>query len=215
MNKYNILNNLETGDLILFQGKHSIVSSIIELYTNSRWTHVGIVLKNPTFIDEKLKGLYLLESGEEDLKDSEDNVYKYGVQIVDLKEKIDTYDGIVVTRKLKCNKTDFDMKLKIIHNTIHNKPYDLNVFDFIMTKLGITKCDQGSFKYKLLNWIGYNPRKLDKMYCSSLVAYVYTELGLLDKDTRWTDIFPYYFSSENPNLRLNRATLGPEEYICG
>ena len=210
-----ILNNLETGDLILFQGKHSIVSSIIELYTNSRWTHVGIVLKNPTFIDEKLKGLYLLESGEEDLKDSEDNVYKYGVQIVDLKEKLDTYDGIVVSRKLKCNKKDFEIKLKIIHNTVHNKPYDLNVFDFIMTKLGITKCDQGSFKYKLLNWIGYNPRKLDKMYCSSLVAYVYTELGLLDKDTRWTDIFPYYFSSENPNLRLNRASLGPEEYICG
>ena len=210
-----ILNNLETGDLILFQGKHSIVSTIIDLYTGSRWSHVAMVLKDPTFIDKKLKGLYLMESGEEDFPDSEDNIYKYGVQIADLKEKLDTYDGIVVSRKLKCNKKDFETKLKIIHNTVHNKPYDLNIFDFIITKLGITSCDEGSFKYKLLNWLGYNPRKLDKLYCSALVAYIYTELGILDPKTRWTNIFPYYFSSENPNLRLIRASLGPEEYICG
>ena len=133
----------------------------------------------------------------------------------DVKDSLDTYDGIVVSRKLKCNKNDFETKLKIIHNTVHNKPYDLNIFDFIITKLGITSCDEGSFKYKLLNWLGYNPRKLDKLYCSALVAYIYTELGILDPKTRWTNIFPYYFSSENPNLRLIRASLGPEEYICG
>ena len=75
--------------------------------------------------------------------------------------------------------------------------------------------DSGKFKHALLNWIGYNPRKTDKFYCSSLVAYIYTELGLLDKNTRWTDIFPSYFSSENPKLKLINATLSPEHYISG
>ena len=215
MNTYDILNNLNTGDLILFQGKHSLISSLINIFTNSRWTHIGIVLKDPEFIDKQLNGLYLWESGKEDFPDSEDNKYKYGTQIVDLKEKIDIYDGIVVARRLKCNRDKFDTKLKIIHNTVHNKPYDDNIFDFIMTKLGIKQLDQGNFKYRLLNWLGYNPRKVDKMYCSSLVAYIYTELGLIDANTRWTDIFPVYFSSENPNLKLLNATLGPEEYIHG
>ena len=88
MNMYNILNNLNTGDLILFQGKHSFISSLINMFTNSRWTHIGVVLKNPKCIDTQLKGLYLWESGEEEFPDSENNKYKYGVQIVDLKEKI-------------------------------------------------------------------------------------------------------------------------------
>ena len=208
-----LINSLDSGDLLLFQGKHSIVSSIIRCFTNSKWTHVAMVLKNPTFINDKLKGLYLWESGEESFPDSENNEYKYGIQIVDLKEKIKTYDGVIAIRKLTCNKENFETKLKLIHDSVHNKPYDVELWDFIMTKLGITFLDQGSFNYKLLNWFGYNPRKLDKMYCSSLVAYIYTELGLLNNDTRWTDVFPCYFSSSYSNLHLINASLGPEIFI--
>jgi len=207
------MDKLQTGDLILFHGENSIISSIIEGYTNSKWSHVGIVLRNPTYIDKELTGLYLWESGKETFKDSEDKKYKYGVQITDLEKVVNEYDGIVVFRKLVCNKTSFPELLKTIHNTIHNKPYDLDIFDFIMAKLGITCLDKGKYKYSIFNWFGYNPQKLDKLYCSSLVAYVYTELGLLPKDTRWTDIFPYYFSSENTKLKLIDAKLCQEEYL--
>ena len=44
-----LLETCNTGDIILFQGK-SIISEIIKLSTNSVWTHIGIIIKNPTFI---------------------------------------------------------------------------------------------------------------------------------------------------------------------
>jgi len=200
---------LETGDLILFNGRNSIISTVVEKFTNSKWSHVGIVLKHPKYIDEKLTGLYLWESGKEPYTDSEDGKIKYGVQITDLKVMIDNYDGEVVWRKLFWVSHDFESKMKVIHNVVHNKPYDLDIFDFIFTKLGI-KEKPYSHNSILLNWMGYNPRKVDKLYCSSLVAYVYTELGLLPSDTNWTNTFPSYFSSSNNNLKLIDAELGSE-----
>ena len=72
-----------------------------------------------------------------------------------------------------------------------------------------------SLAHKVWNYFGYDSRKTDALVCSTLAAYIYTELGLIDANTRWTDIFPVYFSSENPKLKLINATLGPEEYIRG
>tara|TARA_B100000676_G_C17695137_1_gene638394 strand:+ start:64 stop:717 length:654 start_codon:yes stop_codon:yes gene_type:complete len=203
---------LETGDIILFSGRDSIISSIVEGFTNSKWSHVGMVLRSPTYINEKLTGLYLWESGAENYPDSEDNKKKYGVQITDLVKMIGQYEGIVVWRKLQWKPEDLEVKMRIIHDTIHDRPYDLDIFDFIFTKLGI---DMSPDKYNsmILNWFGYNPRKLDKLYCSSLVAYIYTELGLLPKKTNWTNIFPKYFSSENNTLQLIKATLDKEIII--
>ena len=202
---------LDTGDIILFNGRNSIISTIVEKFTDSKWSHIGIVLKAPIYIDEKLTGVYLWESGTEKYGDSEDGKHKYGVQITDLEVMIDNYDGEVVWRKLYWIPFHLEEKLEIIHNVIHDKPYDLDVFDFIFTKLRINKTPD-AHKSIILNWLGYNPRKVDKLYCSSLVAYVYTELGLLPSKTNWTNIFPNYFSSSNSNLKLINAKLG-KEYI--
>ena len=63
----------DTGDIILFSGKNSWFSLMVEYFTSSPFSHIGIVLKNPTQIDPKLKGLHLLESGFEPIKDEVDD----------------------------------------------------------------------------------------------------------------------------------------------
>ena len=77
------MDKLETGDLLLFSGNY-FLSKIIEYFTDCNYSHVGIVLKDPKYLDPKLIGFYLLQSGEEYFKDSEDNKFKIGVQISDL-----------------------------------------------------------------------------------------------------------------------------------
>ena len=71
-----LINSLDSGDLLLFQGKHSIVSSIIRCFTNSKWTHVAMVLKNPTYINNTLNGYYVLQTTISSNKDLDDNVNK-------------------------------------------------------------------------------------------------------------------------------------------
>ena len=59
MDKY----NLKTGDLILFDnGGCNIFSSLIKYFTSSEITHIGMILKDPIFINSSLKGIYVWES---------------------------------------------------------------------------------------------------------------------------------------------------------
>ena len=75
---------LDTGDIILFSGNY-IVSKAIEFITGSIYSHVGVVIKNPKFIDKNLEdGLYIIESGTESINDPENNRKKFGVQLTKL-----------------------------------------------------------------------------------------------------------------------------------
>ena len=94
------LDQLKTGDILLFNEKSFWFSRLVEYWTGSPWSHVAIVLRDPTYLDPKLTGLYLWESGEEDFPDAEDHQMKFGVQITDLKKVISEYDGKIVVRKL-------------------------------------------------------------------------------------------------------------------
>ena len=52
------IKDLETGDIILFSGNY-LLSYIVEFFTNSMYSHVGVVLKNPNLGDATFKGIYL------------------------------------------------------------------------------------------------------------------------------------------------------------
>ena len=69
------IDELETGDIILFSGNY-FLSYIVEYFTNSLYSHVGVVLKNPNLGDARFKGIYLLESGFENTPDPEKSSYK-------------------------------------------------------------------------------------------------------------------------------------------
>lgn len=192
-----LLNTLDTGDLLLFNGQHFWFSSLIEYFTGSPWSHVGLVLKDPTYIDPKLSGIYLWESGEETIPDAEDNKVKFGVQIVPLEEKLKTYDGRICYRKLKNynNLTDFHSvdewknKLETVFKNIYNKTYDYNPIDLILCGLGICVKE-------------LNDRKSNSFFCSAMVSYVYTELGILDKNTNWSIISPKDYALPMPYNEL-------------
>jgi hypothetical protein len=181
------IDNLDTGDILLFSG-NSIFGRLLEFFGRSKYSHVGIVLKNPKFLNDSLEdGLYILESSYNNTPDSEDHMYKLGVQIHKLEEVLDEYNkGRVYVRKLKCVRDEtFYNKLNDIHKEIHNKPYDINISDWIMAKYNLDK--------------EINPNPLYKttkdFWCSALVCFIFKELGFIKEEINWTLIAPNEFSS--------------------
>lgn len=91
-------------------------------------------------------------------------------------------------------------KMKEIHDSVFNKPYDIVVRDWIEA---YRKKDP-------------DPQKISRFWCSALAAFIYTKVGLLDEKTDWSIIRPSFFSSENPELNrsiLIGAELSNEELI--
>ena len=203
------LKDLKTGDIILFTGKDFWFSKLIRWYTGTPWTHVGVVLRDPTYIDPKLTGLYLWESGLESFVDSENGIRKLGIQISDLKKALeDPSHGKAVYRKLNSEIHNLDDKLKIIHEGVHNKPYDTSLLDFLQTSLDIEFTQP--YGNNLLHLYQRNYRKTDTFYCSAFLAYLFTELSLLPKDTKWSICEPAYFSETNKKFILENGHMGPE-----
>ena len=73
--------SLQTGDILLFRGT-SWVSWLVEWFGVSRYSHVGMVIKNPQFMNLDLEdGTYILESSWNNTPDVEDHQMKMGVQL--------------------------------------------------------------------------------------------------------------------------------------
>lgn len=175
------LDDLETGDILLFSNNSFWFSRLVEWFTASPMSHTAIVIRDPTFTEPPLLGLYMLESGEEATVDAENGRKKFGVQVQDLKTVINSYDGNVWVRKLTCTRgPEFYETLYKCHSEVHNLPYDTSAKDFMKAlKKDYTGDDQ----------------RLDTFWCSALVSYIYTELGFLPDDTPWTLIAPDQLSS--------------------
>ena len=209
------LSYLNTGDLLLFSENYGVIPTVIRWYTNSIWTHVGIVLKNPTYISSELKGYYLLESGFNDFTNI-DGEYYYGVQIVDLKQKINSYTGKVCYRKINRNiKSEIlESTINTIYNSVKNKPYDLSIYDFLCLKVNIQKSIHYTNSFlDYINNILFNHKKTDRFICSSLVAFIYVELGLLPDTINWSECEPATFSTDNKNDYKLINFLGEQVYI--
>jgi cell wall-associated NlpC family hydrolase len=180
--------SLETGDIILFRGT-GIIATILEYFGKSKYSHVGMILKNPKFLNDSLEdGIYLLESSYNDTPDSEDHKLKLGVQIHKLEDVLKEYPkNSVYVRKVHCERNDdFYKKLIDIHTEIHNKSYDLNLFDWICAKCNLDKEFPSNPLYK----------KTNTFWCSALVSYIFRELGLIKEDINWTLMAPREFSSD-------------------
>ena len=101
-----VRNEMKTGDIVLFSGKGAI-SHGIKLLTLSKWSHVGMILRLPDS-----RAVFLWESTTlSNLKDAIDGKKKKGVQLVLLRDRLNTYGGEVSVRHLN----DFE-----IHNELYN-----------------------------------------------------------------------------------------------
>tara|TARA_Y200000002_G_C22678245_1_gene662962 strand:+ start:1565 stop:2182 length:618 start_codon:yes stop_codon:yes gene_type:complete len=185
--------DLKTGDLIMFNsnpnGLFSILSNMIKIGTHSNYTHIGMILKDPSFISPSLKGLYVWESGWEGEPDPQDNKIKLGVQITPLTQMIKNFDDAQITiRKIECNSDTFNNDiLNQIHKVVYEKPYDIMPLDWI---LAIFRKD-------------IKPQKTNRFWCSAFVGYIYTKCGILKENTDWSILRPCDFSVMENYLKFN------------
>jgi hypothetical protein len=189
------MDNLKTGDIILFcghcNGYLQYFSDMIKYTTHSNYSHVGMIIKDPKFIDPALKGTYVWESGWEGEPDPQDGKVKLGVQITPMDEILKNFKGSkVIIRKVNCDPKLFsDDNLKKIHRVVYDKPYDIHPKDWIEALL---KRDP-------------NPQKTDRFWCSALISYIYTHCGLLKSTTDWSISRPSDFSLDGENLDFNEG----------
>ena len=212
MNKIIDKYNFETGDILLFEHLnqynsfsdyiYNFIDNTIKKLTNSKYNHVGIIVKNPPW-NKKLKGYYFLESNSENIKDVEDHKKKFGVQLVPLEFILKEKYNNLYLRKLNCIRDKkFDEKLIDIHKVIHNKPYDLNIIDWIKAGLNI---DNNKDKTE---------HKTNKFWCSALVSFIYCKLGFLDNNIPWSVISPEQLGTEHKNcLQFINCNLDKEILI--
>lgn len=203
------IEKLETGDILLMDDTSFWFSKMVTKISGSKWSHIGIILKDPTYINPALQGLYLWQSGTETYVDSEDKINKFGVRIDDLKEKLETYTGYIAYRKLNPNLKelvpDFEERLVKAHKIAHGDKYDINIIDFLNAREYVQESQ--SIWSKLF-------KKTNNFFCSALVGFIYQQLGLLPEDTEWTCCEPKTFSSEDDKLELKHGfTLSDEVFL--
>ena len=200
----------KTGDLLLFSHKDSCNScynclftcftDLIKCCTNSKYSHAAMIIEkehavklHPNLNKEKY---YVLQSSYETFPDAEDNEHKLGVEIVSFTELLDSYNGRIFWRHIECERdNNFIRNLVSAHSIVHNRPYDMNIFDWI----------RAAFQ------IHVGPRhRLNEFWCSALVSFMYTRLGFFDKDTDWTLISPVMLSERSKSPIFKNCKISKE-----
>ena len=155
----------------------------IELGTKSPYSHIGIILKSPTYIDEKLNGIYLWESDSDFTKDAETNEIILGVKLTPIHDVLDWKEYIYLKKLNKDYNYKFDEEsIKTIYNATKNIPYDLDIKDWIAA----------FFRNKLI--------KTDKrFFCSAFVSFILVQLGLLKLNCDFSIIQPRDYDANYSN----------------
>jgi hypothetical protein len=208
-NMTDIIKELDTGDIILYQTSFWY-SRLIEYFTSSPYSHISIVLKNPTWLDPELKEeYYLLESGGEVFPDAIHDKKVFGVQVISFNKVLDEYKnknyGHLYYRKLKTDisKNEIHTKIKNIYKVIQGEPYDIDPSDWLVALKDLNE--------PLDKISGYE--KTNTFWCSALVAYIYSLLGFLDKNIPWTIISPSDFCYYNIRLKYINCSLEKDKLL--
>ena len=202
-----------TGDLLLFSHKDNCTSccnclftcftDIIKCCTNSKYSHAAMIIEkeHARFLNPKLdqEEYYVLQSSYESFPDAENNELKLGVEIVSLNELFSSYEGEIFWREIIFDRNNvFLGRLMDAHSVVHNRPYDINPYDWFRAAFGIH----------------LGPRhRLDTFWCSALVSYVYTRIGILNEDLDWTLVSPVMLSSKSNDLKFKNCIIHDEVRI--
>lgn len=181
-----LLSKCQTGDLLLFNTRSHWYDFLIEKFTKSKFSHVGMIVRDISCLDCSNVGICMLESGYEDFTDVVDNKQIYGVQLSNIKEVLTDYtktngrSGYVYYRSLDCvrDASFYETTRKKIE-IVYEKPYDLLPQDWIKSAFNIQSD---------------NEQRTRTFWCSALVAYMYAMYGFLEPQIHWTIIQPRQFS---------------------
>lgn len=173
---FEIKDNLKTGDLIFLSGP-TFGEKAIKLYTNSYFSHVGLIIK------ENNK-LFIFES---DLGQG----YRKGVRMIPLEEKLQKYSGhnIGAIRYIK-NELNLDKVLSIIKDIIHYD-FDNNMLSWLLSK-------SHNIIYNMV-------KPSDKAFCSEIITYVFQKMNIIsDLDVRTTYYSPKNYLEEFNKIYNNK-----------
>lgn len=206
-----VFKNLRTGDLVLFStqttGILGVFDSIIRYFSDSPYTHIGIVIKEKKLGYKTLDSTktYIWESGYEGTPDPQDGKIRLGVQITNLESMMKKYKGKLYVRKLDCSTAEcqriFNPELlNKLQAQVYGKPYDFNIVDWL-----------GAFgRYDC------KPQKVDRFWCSAFVGYIYTHAKILKDSTDWSILRPSDFSVEDNDTNLDynsNVVLEQQQYL--
>lgn len=177
--------DLKTGDIILFSGK-SLISRMIRLFTFSRWSHIGLVIR-----DRRTDELLLWEATTDNIVDD----YELGprrrcVQLVKLEEKIRHYRGVVAVRHLRGVEIDLQMQSEL---------------DNLVKQLRTASYQNYLIEY-LRYFLGYRRDQMKQAFCSQLIAEAYQRLRLIPPEKPPIFYIPKDFAPER-RFRLARGRL--------
>ncbi len=185
-------NQLKTGDIVLFSGKAGI-SRLIKWYTVSPWSHVGMVIKEPSY-DSVLIWESLSKSS---LPDVQSGLIQPGVQLLALSERIKHYKGQVALRQIAPELSQVQQdKLKQLRQELSGRPYEQSTLALIQA---------GSNRL-----FGKNEENLESLFCSELIAEAYQCIDFLPESLASNKYSPKDFSSHAKLPFLGEVTLGRE-----
>lgn len=183
-----VLAAARTGDLVLFSGR-GLVSGTIRVFTGSRWSHVGLVVRSD---DDEL--LLLEATNTDEAPDIQLGRAVRGVQVVRLADKLANYDGTVALRRLELDERPAGMdeavrEIALLWRYRGYKDFTINL---------------------LLDLLSANrrPQRVHRVFCSELVAEVYKRLGIVRRDVRSSRCVPGDFGLAQPPF-LHAARLAP------
>jgi len=197
------LDSLKTGDLLLFSVELTFdpvtwFGKLIEVFTRSPYSHTGMILRDPIWISSELRGLYLWESSYEGTPDLQDGKVKLGVEITPIAQVLKSnYDSSIWCRRMNCPNDKLTVfNLMKIHSEVYDKPYDLNLGDWIDAYLRKE-----------------TKPKTERFFCSALVAFIYTKCKILSDNTDWSIIRPSDFDDEKCLKYQEQCFLGKFERL--
>ncbi|NQV35406.1 MAG: hypothetical protein HQ515_22120 [Phycisphaeraceae bacterium] len=166
---------LKTGDIVLFSGKGGI-STGIKWFTDSKWSHVGMVLRLPEW-----DAVLLWESTTlGNIADVESGKEHKGVQLVPLSERIQKYQGEASIRLLDIERTpEMLKKLSLLRAEVKGRQYEKHKIEL--------------FKAAYDGPFGANREDLSSLFCSEMVAEAYQRMGLLSEKKASNEYTPRDF----------------------
>ena len=177
ISNYSNMETIRSGDILLFEEFPAgnifwkLLDGAVKFFTGSKFSHSAIALRDPTWLDPNLKGLFVWEStGLTGLPDVVDNRPKFGVQIQKFDEYTTKYHGTCNVFVRRANKEwTNDVLLKTIYNDTHDTPYDCWPMDWIEAGLKV------------------GPKKTTtRFWCSAFVCYVLNRLDLVPQSLDWS-----------------------------
>jgi hypothetical protein len=180
-----LVDQLETGDILLFSGR-TLISRAIRMVTRSRWSHIGIIVRKA-----ETGELFLWEATSSNtINDVDYGHVPRGVQLVRLEDKVRSYDGLVAVRRLIGVERTSEMLKRFgwLFKRLRRAPYRNYVVEYVKVGLGLSR------------------RAPRYAFCSQLVAEAYVRMRLLRPEKRSALYVPKDFSPDRI-LPLRRGRL--------